>query len=225
MTWGKMRKRVTEQIFNLIDNYTNDLNDIYITLHSLGTMQAYLDSPNLIHDISSLEKEGQTVCLDLNLTGSLDSNVIATISAKAYSEGYIGVVKWFDVNPENTKEVAEFYKSKPLLNVFIVIKKMTQDLYQKDKERYSYIPKGSKSFSIGQHDERVFCDAGCGQEYTNSDEKGGFILGSKAYCPTCAKDNLPTIIKYGEKSYIKAWCPEGKSFKDFVLNIRRGNNH
>ena len=72
--------------------------------------------------------------------------------------------------------------------------------------------------------DTVFCDA-CNEDYTNNDlATGGFIFGSKAYCPKCAEERLPVIKGYHEEHYIKAYCPEGMSFKEFVLKIRDGNN-
>lgn len=71
--------------------------------------------------------------------------------------------------------------------------------------------------------DTVICDQ-CNEDYTNSDEEGGFIFGSHAYCPNCAKDSLPRIKSYGEEKFIKARCPEGMSFKDFVVAYRGDNN-
>ena len=72
--------------------------------------------------------------------------------------------------------------------------------------------------------DTIFCDA-CNEDYTNNDlATGGFIFGSKAYCPRCAEKRLPSIKSYGEEHYIKAYCPKGMSFKDFILKIRDGNN-
>ena len=65
----------------------------------------------------------------------------------------------------------------------------------------------------------VFCDI-CDQDYTDSDAQGGFIFGSYAYCPSCAAKRLPEIESYGEKGHIRAFCPEGKSFADFVREYR-----
>lgn len=220
--WDKKRKRVTEQIFNLVDVSSANLTDIYVTLYALGAMQAYLDYPNLIRNIEDLDGEAREVCLDMDLADPLNDDMLATILTSAFSDGYRGIAQWFDIKPENTIAVAEFYKSKPLHHAFIFIKSLTQKLHQQDQERQSHMFEGYKLISIEQRGNKVFCDAGCGADYTNSDEKGGFLFGSKAYCPTCAKKDLPTIIKYGEKSHIKAWCPEGMSFKDFVLSIRRG---
>lgn len=69
--------------------------------------------------------------------------------------------------------------------------------------------------------DRVFCDAACGEDYTNSEESGGILFGSKAYCPKCAARSMPNIISYGEQSHIKATCPDGMSFADWVRGCLR----
>lgn len=69
----------------------------------------------------------------------------------------------------------------------------------------------------------VYCDA-CGEDYTESKQSGGFLFGSKAYCPKCATESLPKIKYYNEEAYIKAYCPEDLSFAEFVLKLRDGNN-
>ena len=68
---------------------------------------------------------------------------------------------------------------------------------------------------------RVICDI-CGQEWTNRTEVGGFVLGSKAYCPDCSERILPNIMRHGEEDQIKAFCPPGKSFADFIRHFRGG---
>ena len=55
----------------------------------------------------------------------------------------------------------------------------------------------------------VVCDF-CSEDYTDSDEQGGILYGSYAVCPTCA----PKMK--GRKGRLKATCPEGKSFADWV---------
>ena len=72
----------------------------------------------------------------------------------------------------------------------------------------------------------VICDGPCGANFMFKDDEGGFLFGSKAYCPNCAKAALPDIKKYGEESYIKAYCPPGVSFWMWVLRLRksRGGN-
>ena len=78
----------------------------------------------------------------------------------------------------------------------------------------------TKIIDIG---EEVCCDI-CNEDFTNSDEEGGFLFGSKAYCPKCAEKRLPAIKSYNEEHYIKAYCPKGMSFRQFVLNLRGGDN-
>lgn len=73
---------------------------------------------------------------------------------------------------------------------------------------------------IGDH---VECDV-CSTDYTDSDESGGFLFGSYAYCPVCAKERYDNIKSNGEEHFIKAFCPPSKSFKQFVLDARGGNN-
>jgi hypothetical protein len=65
----------------------------------------------------------------------------------------------------------------------------------------------------------VFCDA-CGKDFTDSTESGGFIFGSKAYCPECAVKTIGSIRSYGEEHLIRSRCPEGASFADFVREYR-----
>lgn len=69
----------------------------------------------------------------------------------------------------------------------------------------------------------VKCDCCC-EDYTERDDTGGFMFGSYAYCPACAKDRMPKIIEYGEQDHIKAWCPDGMPFRLWVMQLRNGNN-
>lgn len=77
-----------------------------------------------------------------------------------------------------------------------------------------------KVYDIG---DSVFCDR-CGTDYTKSDESGGFLFGSYAYCPKCAEKSLPQIRRCGEEHFIKDRCPEGTSFADWCRRLRGGNN-
>jgi hypothetical protein len=65
----------------------------------------------------------------------------------------------------------------------------------------------------------VLCDV-CNDDYTDRPESGGFIFGSYAYCPVCATAHLPRIQRYGEEGHVRAVCPEGMSFADFVRDYR-----
>jgi hypothetical protein len=68
----------------------------------------------------------------------------------------------------------------------------------------------------------VVCDA-CDDDFTNSEAIGGMIFGSKAYCPRCTNRAMPNIVSYGEQGYIRAMCPVGSSFPDFVRQYRGPN--
>ncbi|HEX7115657.1 MAG TPA: hypothetical protein VF193_11050 [Steroidobacter sp.] len=59
----------------------------------------------------------------------------------------------------------------------------------------------------------VVCDF-CDADHTDTPITGGVIFGSKAVCPEC--------VHYvaGEPEYIKARCPDGQSFGDFVRAYR-----
>lgn len=69
----------------------------------------------------------------------------------------------------------------------------------------------------------VVCDI-CDEDFTDRTECGGFIFGSKGYCPLCAPSGLVSIKRYAEERYIRATCPDGQSFADFVRAYRGGNN-
>lgn len=72
--------------------------------------------------------------------------------------------------------------------------------------------------------EQVFCDY-CSKDYTNSDASGGLLFGSKGACPECAERVEAGARKYNEMDWIKDRCPEGKSFRDWILqDVREGNN-
>lgn len=67
---------------------------------------------------------------------------------------------------------------------------------------------------IGRNVVCDFCDA----DHTDTTVTGGLIFGSRAVCPDC----VPKV--QGEPQYIKARCPEGKSFGDFVREYRGAAN-
>lgn len=71
--------------------------------------------------------------------------------------------------------------------------------------------------------DTVLCD-GCNDDYTDSDESGGILFNSSAYCPKCAPDIISSAKKYGEDKYIKDECGNNESFKEFVMRVRNGNN-
>jgi len=67
----------------------------------------------------------------------------------------------------------------------------------------------------------VLCDL-CNEDYTNSDEPGGFLFSGKAVCPVCADKFLTTIKFYNEEHFIRAYAKENETFRDFVYRIRKG---
>lgn len=69
---------------------------------------------------------------------------------------------------------------------------------------------------------RVVCDL-CGENYTHSELKGGFLFGSNMVCPECATDFLKTIKECDEEHYIKARAFQNETFRDFVYRIRSYN--
>jgi hypothetical protein len=66
--------------------------------------------------------------------------------------------------------------------------------------------------------DSVVCDY-CNDDYTNSDKCGGGIVGSDAVCPECIR----TVCSNGQE--LDMACPEGMTFKEFVLRYRDGNDY
>ena len=74
--------------------------------------------------------------------------------------------------------------------------------------------------------DSVVCDW-CGKDYTDPPESlkgGGLLFGSKACCPECAPRVKRSAKACGEESYIKGYCPDGMTFKNWVLELRGGKN-
>ncbi len=69
----------------------------------------------------------------------------------------------------------------------------------------------------------VLCDL-CNEDYTDSQEKGGFIFMTKGVCPKCSRKFLETVKKCKEEVYISEYCPKDTSFADFIRNYRGDNN-
>lgn len=67
--------------------------------------------------------------------------------------------------------------------------------------------------------QTVLCDL-CNADYSESEEKGGFLFQSKGVCPKCAPRFLKSIQSYNEEKYIKGHCPKNTSFKDWILSMR-----
>ena len=84
---------------------------------------------------------------------------------------------------------------------------MRQDL----EDKWDEAEKTGEPIDVGNI---VVCDV-CNDDYTDSDEKGGFLFRSYAYCPKCAKKDTRTL-KNMEKTEM--------TFSQFVLGLRGGNN-
>jgi hypothetical protein len=65
----------------------------------------------------------------------------------------------------------------------------------------------------------VLCDV-CDLDLTTDPRSGGYLFGSYGYGPCCAARKLETIKGYGEESHIRAWCPAGVSFADWIRDMR-----
>jgi len=65
----------------------------------------------------------------------------------------------------------------------------------------------------------VFCDW-CGEDFTERDDSGGFLFGSKAVCPLCAPKVRALADSYDEGHLIRAVCPKEVSFADWVRGLR-----
>lgn len=76
-----------------------------------------------------------------------------------------------------------------------------------------------QEFNLGND---VVCDV-CGKDWTNRTESGGFVFGSYGYCPECAVRGERKIRESGEEGYIRARCPEGVSFAEFIRTYRGGD--
>ena len=65
----------------------------------------------------------------------------------------------------------------------------------------------------------VLCDID-DTDLTDDPRSGGFMFGSYAVGPCCAERYMETIRGYGEEHFIKAHCPAGMSFGDWVRQLR-----
>ena len=77
--------------------------------------------------------------------------------------------------------------------------------------------KNSDGFEIINVDmgDRVLCDD-CSKDFTDLPDKGGILFTSKAICPECAPKWEASAKRFNETKHIRAICPEGKSFADWV---------
>jgi hypothetical protein len=69
----------------------------------------------------------------------------------------------------------------------------------------------------------VLCDC-CSTDLTDDPRQGGFLFTNHAYGPCCSQTGLASIRRYNEERFIRAWCPPGMSFADWIRQVRGGNN-
>ena len=65
----------------------------------------------------------------------------------------------------------------------------------------------------------VLCDID-DTDLTGDPRSGGYLFGSYGVGPCCAERYLATIRGYGEEHFIRARCPEGVSFADWIRGLR-----
>lgn len=78
------------------------------------------------------------------------------------------------------------------------------------------ITDGMKLTSVIDVGESVVCDF-CNDDFTESEETGGALIGSYAICPKCTAG-----VKHKEE--IDICCPAGTQFRKWVLQLRGGDN-
>lgn len=73
---------------------------------------------------------------------------------------------------------------------------------------------------VGNH---VECDLCC-KDFTNLDTPGGFLFSSKGVGPCCAEKFEADVRRFKEEDAITDRCPPGMAFRDWILNLRGGDN-
>jgi hypothetical protein len=85
---------------------------------------------------------------------------------------------------------------------------------------------GIQIIHIPVEEGKVYCDASCAKEHFEDDGiEGGMLFGSKAFCPACTEQTMPTIKEHAEEWNIKARCPKGMTFYNWVIEMRAGRLH
>ena len=77
---------------------------------------------------------------------------------------------------------------------------------------------------VADLEDVAICDSCATEYYSDSEEKGGILFGSYAYCPLCVPRMMETIKQYNEESHIKAKCPANMTYFDWVMKLRNGNH-
>lgn len=71
--------------------------------------------------------------------------------------------------------------------------------------------------------DSVVCDI-CNEDYTGSDEPGGFLFSLNGVCPKCAPRFEKSAREFNEEGFITARALPGESFWHFILRMRGGDN-
>src|SRR5579863_4016907 len=74
----------------------------------------------------------------------------------------------------------------------------------------------NRSIDIGR---LVVCDS-CDKDYTDLPDQGGIVVGSYGYGPCCAARMLDGLRRYNEMHALRARCPPGQSYADFIRAYR-----
>jgi len=67
---------------------------------------------------------------------------------------------------------------------------------------------------------QVLCDS-CSKDFTDLPDEGGIQFQSKAICPECTPRWHARAVQYGETKFIRAICPDGVRFADWVRDELR----
>jgi hypothetical protein len=59
----------------------------------------------------------------------------------------------------------------------------------------------------------------CGEDYSKSEKKGGFVFHLTMVCPDCAQDTYNDIRKLKATEFIRAVCPPDMTFKAFFSRV------
>lgn len=65
----------------------------------------------------------------------------------------------------------------------------------------------------------ILCDL-CDMDLTDDPRSDGYLFDSKGVGPCCAERFAVTIRGYGEEDHIRARCPAGVSFADWIRGLR-----
>jgi len=68
--------------------------------------------------------------------------------------------------------------------------------------------------------DSVICD-NCNADFSHRTESGGFLIGSRGWCPDCEAESRALLRRYNEEHLITATCPSDMSHRDWILSIRR----